>query len=234
MIEAMKIVADAEQIRYFKEHGLIQFDEVLSTARLDEMNEAVDQVLAKRTGANRNALPKLPPAEIYPYARDLWRESEVIKKFDCQSRFADLLLSFFSSQKFLLGTDQLLVPDLPPSITYEPYYPKAFPEPKPLREQISIQGVHSALFVCLKGDSEEENSAFPTRPGSVVVMGPEYPLPLGELKANLTRRLLWITYVNPDAVYLYRESDPGTHYWKNLGYVFGDKLMQKGHPPIRL
>jgi len=230
----MKIIADSEQIRYFKEHHIIQFDDVISSARLEEVNNEIDIVLSKRTGARKEQAKKLPPAEVYPYTRDLWRDSDVIKKFDCQNRFADLVSSFFNTQKFLLGSDQLLVPESASSIGYQPYYPQAFPEPKPLEEQSSIQGIHSALIVCLKGESDASDAVFPTHPGSVVMIGPDYLLPLGELEHNHTQRFLLISYVRHDALYLYRKEDPNTHYLKGLGYVFGDKLMQKGHPLIRI
>ena len=230
----MKIIADPEQIRYFKEHHTIQFDDVLSSSRLDEVNDEIDTLLSRRTGEKKELVATFPPAEVYPYARDFWRESESIKKFDCQNRFADLLLSFFVSQRFLLGSDQLLVPESRATIGYQPYYPQAFPEPKPLEEQGSIQGVHSALIVCLQGESENTESIFPTHPGSVAVVGPNYPLPFFELGNNFTQRFLLITYARHNAMYLHREEDPNTHYLKSLGYVFGDKLLQKGHPLIRL
>jgi len=230
----MKIVADPEQIRYFKEHRIIQLDDVVPSSRLNEVNDEIDTILSKRTGAKKEVVSQLPPAEVYPYARDLWRDGEVIKKFDCQNRFADLLSNFFVSQKFILGSDQLLAPEFSSSMGYEPYYPQAFLEPKHLEDLGSIQGVHSALIVCLQGESERDNTVFPTCPGSVTVVDPNYAVPFGELATNLSQRFLMITFADPDALYLYHEGDPNTHYWKSQGYVFGDKLMQKGHPPIRL
>jgi len=230
----MKIIADSEHIRFFRERRYIQFDEVISQIRLDEVNRAIDALLSSRTGAKPELLPSFPPAEIYPYACDLWKESEIIKKFDCQSRCADLILSLFDAQKFILGSDQLLVPEHAKTMGYVPYYSQVFPEPLALEEQGSIQGVHSALIVCLSGESKGIKSVFPTHPGSVTVLSPEYVLDLGELENNLTQRFLLITYAKPDAVYLYREGDPNTHYRKSLGYTFGDKLLKKGHPPIRL
>ncbi|NGX58057.1 MAG: hypothetical protein K940chlam3_00958 [Chlamydiae bacterium] len=230
----MKFIADSEHLRYFSEHKTIEFDDLISPVRLDEINDEIDQVLSKRTGAKKSLVNSFPPAEIYPYARDLWQDSDIIKKFDCQNRFAELILSLIDSRKFILGFDQLLVPEPESKMDMASYYSSAFPKPGILEELSCVHGIHCSLIICLQGETSEPLGFFPQYPGSVTVVSPEMEFDFGQLEHNHHQRFLLVTYAQPDAMYLYREGDPNTHFCKNLGYVFGDKLFQKGHPYLRL
>lgn len=229
----MKIILDSEHLRYFRENQFIEFEALVTPGRLEEINAELDQALAKRTGAPLRLIKSIPPAEIYPYARDLWRESEKIKRFDCQNQFAELISTLLETRRFILGYDQLFVPESKPTMGSSPYYSSIFPRPKTLGKISSVQGIYGALIICLEGEAKEPLDNFPAKPGSVVVIGPEAEIDFSRLEKNYGQRFLFVAYAVPEAVYIYQEDDPGTHFWKNLGYVFGDKLLQKGHPILR-
>lgn len=225
----MKIIVDSEQLRYFRMHHFIQFDDVVPQVQLEEINREVGKALAMRTGARQAIARTLPPAEVFPYTKDLWRESERLKRFECQNRFADLIQSLFDRQKFILGSDQLIVPETGEA----PYYSSVFAGDLPFEGALSIQGMHALMLVGLEGDGEGEEIPFPAGPGSVTILSPECVIDWTAL-VQRKQRFLLISYATPDAVYTYCDRDPNTHVWKSRGYVFGDKLIKKGHPPVRL
>jgi hypothetical protein len=227
----MKFVVSLDHQRFFNEYGFIEFEELVTPEKLKEINRALDTVLVKRTGAKLSALKDLPPAELFPYARNLWMDSEGIKKFDCQGRLTEIVLSLSKKNELILGYDQLLIPEQPLA---NPYYPAAFPEALPLADVSSAQDIVCAMVVCLQGGGEGSFGIFPAKEGNVTFIRAQTPVDFSVLEQNQDKRFLLVAFADPKSVYLYREKDPNTHFNKQKGYVFGDRLFNKGHPAIRV
>ena len=156
-------------------------------------------------------------------------DSEDIKKFDCQGRLSEIALSLAEKNELILGYDQLLLPELS---SCDSYYAAAFPEALPLAEASSVQGVSLAMIVCLEGSGEME--IFPSKAGNVTFVSPKAAVDFSILKNNFDKSYFLIVFADTNSVYFYRESDPNTHFNKQRGYVFGDRLVNKGHPKIRV
>ncbi len=225
----MKFVVSAEQRRFFREHGYIEFDELLSQESLKEASEAAGKVLSLRTGAKGGALKQLAHADVYPYARNLWMDSDNIKKFDCQGRLSEIALSLAEKKELILGYDQLLLPELS---SYNSYYSTIFPEALPLSDLSSVQGISCAMIVCLEGSGEM--GLFPAVAGNVTFVSPKTTVDFSVLKENFDKKYFLIVFADMNSVYFLKENDPNTHFNKQRGYVFGDRLAKKGHPTIRV
>lgn len=216
----MKIVLDGGQRRYFFEKGFVELEELVSREKASLILQEIDLVLKKRT-CNRTF-----PEKLYLAGRDLWRDSPVIKAFDCQSRFADMARGALDIERAQLAYDQYLEP------AQYPYFAKTFPEGTTLEQISNVQGVVLGLCVCLSGERPRDELPFPHAPGNVSLIKPETNLSLEQLDGKLYQRFLLVALASHEAIYLPKDGDPCAHSLKKHGYVIGDSLLSHGHPQV--
>ena len=104
---------------------------------------------------------------------------------------------------------------------------------KTLEQISSIQQVLCGWMLCIRGTAEasiQKSRFFPSSPGNGVFFDPKTIIDFTELTLHPDNCYLLITYTSQAGVYVLNEEDPHTHFLKNYGYSFGDKLIDKYHP----
>ncbi|MCI5051930.1 MAG: hypothetical protein MRY21_02185 [Simkaniaceae bacterium] len=136
--------------------------------------------------------------------RDLYRQSEALKKFETGRLFSAIAKGIVSRGQVRLAMDQKL--------------PENYSSPGSVDYSFCFHGIAFALTISLCTPDL----------GEVVLYAPDAPIQPDE------RSRLLILYSFENAQYKHNENDPNTHELKNSGYVFGDHLKQAFHPLIVL
>jgi hypothetical protein len=77
----MKLALEGQQQEYYRRFGFLEFEGLVTQRQVQELNSAIDVVLSKRLGKNPATLAEQPEAALFMAGRDLWRDSDEIKKF---------------------------------------------------------------------------------------------------------------------------------------------------------
>jgi len=213
----MKFIIENEHREFFQKNMAIEFEGLLSDEELTLLNHEISEVLSQRQDKGHN---------VYA-ARDLWRESSVIKKIACQRRFAEIAAQLVDEKPLRLGYD-LFFPS--PSLEAEPQPSKT------LNEMSSLQGIVCGLLLCLSGKepvtSSMEVQMFSGTSGNGVFLSPEAPINFQELSHHEGHSYYLVVYTKAKSVYIRNDQDPHTHAFKEVGYAFGDRLLDELNPII--
>jgi hypothetical protein len=235
----MKQIVDEKHRRYFEEQGFIQFEALLTPSQLSVLNDSIDTVLAERLKLPPQVIHQEPESVLYMAGRDLWRDSEPIKKIVASQKLAKFAAGITGISTIRLGYDQLLESTTSASLTARelPAFNALLDHPQNLNQISCIQGLLTGLFICLQSlpgpinsDEEMPYVRFPTVAGEGIFVNAELPLNLDWLYRQKRARYLLITYAEDRSNYVLRQGDPHTHVLKRLGYGFGDSLGQATHP----
>lgn len=214
----MRFAVDSPHREYYHKEGAIEFDGIVSDSLLKELQKGVFPASPPAP------FPKKEEHHIWEQGRDLWRRSAPFKRLTHQKNLAQIAADLNEKKIIRLGFDQFLTETHP--FPAEPVFS--------LAETSSIQGVVCGLILCLRAPTEAltPTKLFSAKEGSGVYFLPSTPLNFKELAERPRGEYLLIVYTEPNAVYIYQEQDPLTHVFKQLGYVYGDKLSDKIHPKV--
>jgi hypothetical protein len=214
----MKMEITAQQTAFFTQNGYIELGGI-------DLHPELFLAEAKKILDLRCKTPQLrpiPAEELYLKGRDLWRESELLKKTLLQKLFP--VISALSSKKLLrLACDQWIFPEL------------IWKKSCSLKDLFSIQGlVLGALFSSATLTPSLKNSLgllpLPSQANNILFFKPHLLLDWPQLIQSAPSDLYLIAYALPNAVYIKNSLDPATHYFKQFGYNFGDLLKNEFHP----
>jgi hypothetical protein len=79
-------------------------------------------------------------------------------------------------------------------------------------------------------NEEISGSVFTEVPGNGVFFQPTHPIQFSSLFEKRGGSYLLLVYTQQTSVYLLQQKDPQGYFLKNLGYGYGDRLIDKLHP----
>jgi hypothetical protein len=244
----MRWTVSSQQREFFQRTQLIEFDALLTEPQTSMLAENCKKKLGHRLGIEPNDLKKKTPEEIFINGRDLSRTDPLIRKEVSHQQLARIAAELTEQSSLRLAYDQLISSTHFLSYSNTPKSPfnELVRNKLPLLEFSSLQGLLCGLILCLskenppseKSDNpplpveEKPLSIFPAKPGNGVFFHPSFPISFDGLYGQENALYMIIAYSHPRTVYVHQPHDPHTHFLKTLGYVFGDKLVEKFHPTV--
>lgn len=210
----MKFSSNPEQRDHFVKNGFVAFEGLLSPDELSTLNLAAEKTLPVR-------------------GRDLSRSDAAAQKIIHSRKLALLAFDLVQKKPLRFAFDQVLY-EKGPSLKKEEF---PVPQEASFKDLSCIQPLEGLFLICIKADLSSKPeavgpSAFALEPGCGIFVKPDVAFPFLSFSPSSTRRYLLIAYGNPRSLYLFEPKDPGCHFLKSLGYVFGDKLNEKFHPTL--
>lgn len=230
----MKSAVESEHRQYFRKNHHIEFDGLLTSVQVEEINTGLAEVLASRLHVKTPHAFQEPADQTFSVGRDLWRSNDVLRKYATSSRLAEIASELIEYKPLRLAYDQFypsLHSTVPPFLASTPYR-ELIRQPRSLKEVSCVQGVLGGVILCLAGDTENNHSLFTGKAGNGVFFSAETVLDFHELFQEKPHRYWMIVYTHPTSIYVLQEADPQTHEMKRAGYVFGDKLSEKLNPLV--
>lgn len=228
----MKFAVAREHREFFEKNQVIEFEELIQEEQLKELKKAIQDAVKSRFHGKRGI--QLSPEQLYMAGRDLWRVSPVVKSIITHRRLAEIAAELSDQRILRLGYDQLL-PGLSGQSqqSHEESYAKLLLEPHRLTEISCVQGIACGLILCLQApESSADSEGLPLQSGSGVFVSPQALIDFPALSRLDGALYLLIVYTQATAVYVPCKADPHVHDLKEIGYVFGDKLLDKRNPII--
>ena len=199
----MSVALDPEQLRYFQNKGLIEFEALLSPNQIQTL---------KQVFSNHLKGEKLPLKQGF----DLWRKEPELKKIVTQKIWAQLAGQLIQKNKIRLGATQALT-----SKCYEDHL--AFQNRKSC-----IRDFLCGLCLCIEPTDEPENPYFPTTSGNGIFFrfDEDFYLRFPKTKGAY----LFIFYSTYKAAFSHQSDDPLNLAFRSLGYENGDYLKEEKNP----
>lgn len=231
----MKLATDKSHRDYFYKHGMIEFDALLNSDQIQELNVSINKILMQELAIPAVKLERQNAYDLFMRGHDLFRKDDGIKKNILHRRLAEIAVELMEVRALRIGYDQLLSGVLQSSTDdAKNVYTQYLQDEGSLQDKSCIKPVICGLLVCLEpADSIEIPPALLSKtPGSGVYFKPDLPFDLTFLAHAKKGRYLLITYADPRTVYILNDKDPHTHSLKHRGYVFGDRLSDKLNPLV--
>lgn len=239
----IKFAISKDQRLHFEKHHFLEIEEILTNDQLQYLKDEINR-LSNLSSSKIDEWETLSEAEKqFASGRDLWRKSNIIKKFALDKQLAKIA-SELTGQKFLrLGYDQFFpsivikksLGGLEKTMTRYSYWLK---KNAPIGELSCIQGIVCGLLLCLNAPEAEmrvpaiDDSIFSLKAGNIVFFSPLKHIDFSELPTRPGQEFFLLTYAEKRAIYIPNENDPQLHAFKQLGYVFGDRLNDSLNPVL--
>jgi hypothetical protein len=240
----MKFAIEGAHRQFFRKHQCLELQGMLNDSQLQDLGMLIEKSMEERLKTKPGRAFQELPAKIFSSGRDLFRSNDQLKKLILNNQFAEIASELIEFRPLRFGFDQLYSTVLTSTKERDDFnpYKKLVTSPKTLNTTTCLQGVLCGLMICLKNDrkvtdekpasNEERISIFSKTPGNAVYFSPDMLIDFNELISDETARYLMIVYTHSTAIYYLEESDPQTHVFKSLGYVFGDRLSDRLNPII--
>lgn len=219
----MKFVLAKEHHDFFDTQGFIQFEGLLSPVATEKLLKATKEAVGTKLKYSPERLYRESPAQVFLSGRDLWRNHPENRKVCTNQNIAGIIANLTRQKPVRLLLDQWI----PPALEWD--------APLTLEQIVPVQGILGGAFIALDSacfNSEETPPFFPTEAGNMLFVKPDLPLPLAELTKLRNQNFLLVAYGSHNSVYIHKETDPLSHYLKNLDYVYGDRLSDNLHPIV--
>jgi len=232
----MKIAVAKEHRDFFKKNGWIEFDNIFSLTRLDQLNAAVDFTLADRLKISTTKLLNALPESLYLEGRDLWRDNDQLRQLVSSPRLGEIVSELIELKPLRLGFDQILQAANGSRIPKSSNYAKFLQVEVSLQSLSSVKGLVAGMLICLDNPSEaigvDETNIYPRQAGNVTVFNPESLINFSHLINHSNQRFYLIAYAQSSSYYIHEPNDPHLHALKKYGYAFNEKLTDKLNPII--
>lgn len=236
----IKFALSKEQRLHFEKHHFLELEGVLESEQLQHLKKEIDQ-LSHPSLSKIDEWESLSQTEKrFAIGRDLWRKGNLIKKFALDKQLAKIA-SELTGEKFLrIGYDQLFpnIVSEKSQVQSKSKYAFWLKEKAPIGELSCIQGVVCGLLLCLNAPDSEidtpiiDDSIFSLKAGNIVFFSPLKMIDLSELQKHPGQEFLLLTYAEKRALYIPNENDSHLHAFKQIGYVFGDRLNDSLNPVL--
>lgn len=240
----MKYSTAKEHRDFFHKNRIIEFEGLFSDELAKAMSQGIEQVLATRLKCPQEKLKSTPPEELFLQSRNLWMESEAVKKGVMQHQLGQIAFELFEQKPIRFGYDQYLPFYRSAPLKKEIPYATFLKHPHSLEEASPIQTAIGGLMIALPKKhkpkhtteipAEPQTSIFPTQAGSAVFISADMPLDLTPLidGAEPPFHYLLIVYTTGTSVYVSNREDPLLHTLRHLGYAYGDRLNDLQNPIV--
>lgn len=225
---------------FFRKQHWIECEGLLTQKQLSTFQKGVETVIHERL---KDSPKQSTPEKIFEAGHDLWRGLPALKKLILQKELGEIASELIEHKPLRFGYDQLF-PTISTSVPYPTSFRNFLSTTPTLQEMSAIQGVLSGAIICVKAPEkiltdEKENplegsttSFFPKEPGNVIFFSPEVPISFNALKEKSGGLYLLLVYVKSNAVYFRQDKDPHVNAFRQLGYNFGDKLLDRLNPLV--
>jgi len=200
------------QINFYKEHGYIEFEDILSEEECEILKNEIGYILEKENITN------LDPKEVYKRSRDLFRKSEKIKKFTLNRKFASIASSLSGIGKLRIAFDQ----------TFFFMKKNIFEKNGPITNINSLQGIVNFMLLKLDDSEPKKIGIFPKKKCGCVFIKSKTLLDFDDLFSN--EEFFLIAYGDLKTVFNPNHKDPNVNFLKQFGYSYGDTLKDATHP----
>ncbi len=232
----MKLALVKDHLNFFYQNHFLECEDLLSQKALTQLREAliihIKTQISSVSKRDKNHLE----TPLLKAGFDSWRFSDLIKKWVFQPHFVEIAAHLTKRKKLRLGFDQAFW--VPPFFEEESDQRLSFFKKSFFVSQISsLNNMVCGLILnlSLSSDLIEENNnnlPLPKIPGNGLFFLINNPLCFNQLLKNSKKLFLLIIYTEEQTIYFLNKENPNAHTYKNLGYVFGDKLQNKTHPLI--
>lgn len=223
----MKFAIVNEHHRYFEKNQQLELEGLFSQQQLENFSLAVESAISCRFSVPQDKFHHLTRDKQFDAGRDVWRENPAVRKWVTNGSWAEIASELTRKRPLRLCYDQFIPSRISPKM-----YP--LPTEQTLQSISCIQGVICGIIVCLKGFCDpKEGSIFPSKAGNAMFISGEKVLDFSELQTfPENMQFLLISYSSKNSVYMRNEADTHLHGFKNLGYVFGDRLTDDVNPIV--
>ncbi len=213
----MRFALAKDHLDFFYRNHYIEFEDILTLEEVFSIEDAIEEVLTKRVGGNRN------PKKIYLAGNYCWQDDPRITKIALSYRLAEIASQLTKERTLRLASSQILSGSLSEE--------KVFDEPLPLENLCSIQKISCGVILHLSS-SEELEDPQPKKIGSATFFSTRIPISFDYLTKTSHLTQLFFIYSVENALYALTPTDPHTHALKKLGYGFGDHVLPNTHPIV--
>ncbi|MBS0624995.1 MAG: hypothetical protein JSS32_02985 [Verrucomicrobia bacterium] len=224
----MNPMISSQQAHFYLQNGYIEFESLLSPTECETLETQVKQALRARLKKDPS---RFPASQLYASGRDLWREIEPLKTLLLSRRMTSVALGLANKPSLRLGCDQWI-----PGV-YE------WSGPAKTKDLFSLQGLACILLIRINTPAEGETPhptfrqepglvPIPSSRGNALIVHPNLLLNFPKMALYSPADLYLAAYTFPSAVYIHNQADPANHLLKQMGYNFGDTLINQHHPLI--
>lgn len=220
----MHFAITGEHRHFFSQNGWLICEGLLSGKVQAKLAQSLKAILSNKVQSVPFGLQSMGE-QAYSEGRDLWRASDMVKKVVLDRSLAEIMAELIDERSLRLGYDQLIPAFVPQALTN-----------LSLHETTAIQGVVGGVILCIQGaDAGGADSGLGellANAGQAIFFGPHLPLPFERLACHHGAHYLMVVYVNGRAVYRHEGRDTHPYALKQLGYHYGDKLLERLHPTV--
>lgn len=239
----MKFSIASDHREFFQVNKAIEFEGILTQDQLEQLINAVELVLSARLNISSKEISNKDPYRLFTVGRDLWRSNESIRKIVTNPHLTEIASELFGKKMMRLGYDQFL-PSQVKQFLIEPdemhTYSNLLQKKTSLKDISALQGVIGGMMICLRSDTFQNHETdaaqaitiFPLQSGNIVFFSADALMDFSQLTQTAATSYLMIVFVQTNSVYIMQQSDPLLHHFKQLGYNFGDKLLDRINPQV--
>lgn len=230
----MKFVIDSELKSLFFKQGYVELEGLLTEKELVQLYMAVNQSFIKRSLEQKGKTFPDTYLGLLECGRDLYREDTLIQRYALKSKWLPIVKELSGEKQLRLGFDQWLI-----SFPKEPKITKSMKEfmeaKNSLKSFSCLQNPVLGLAICLNSlennvNVEEGCEVFPKQAGNAIFFSNKARFDLKLFEASQELQVLLIGFTPIKATYIHKPHNPITHILKQLGYNYGDRLLDRYHP----
>lgn len=217
----MNFLIRDKHINFFKENGYIEFSDFLLDEENIKLFNEINNLISKRSNKK---IDELSSIDIYKNSRDLFRDSNFLKKFETDKNISQIACSLTHKNSLQLSFDQALFKD----ISF--FFKKSFS----LNEIFCFKGLEIIVLFNLSDNLDIKNNFLSIKPNSILFINPNKILDF-EAFFNSSINYFLIGYARlNNLMYIENKEDINQNLLKKLGYCFGDKLKNNNFPIVNL
>lgn len=237
----IKLAIAKEHRQYFEKHQFLELEGILSESQANLLRRDIRGAMSKYVSLNK----QVEAENFFAAGRDLWRKNKSVAKVAKEKTLAAIAAELMRVKFLRLAYDQYLpaFPEETNSLAKsfsdaDSGYVCFLQKKNTLQELSCIQGLVCGLIICLSSsqnleeEQANEDAPFPKKAGNVVFFSGQKVIDFSELEKRAGQEFILIAYADKSAVYAYNENDSHLHAFKQLGYVFGDRLNDTLNPVL--
>jgi hypothetical protein len=225
----MRFAISREHKDFYDKHQMIECEDLLTASQIAELKS--DPLLNLNSAYFQNM--KNSPEVLYKQGRDLWRDSNLVKKIVFSRGLSEIAAKLTEHQVLRIGYDQAL--SCFGQGLHQPSdqaFIKFFQTSHRLEEFSCLQGNACGLILCLEpAEDGVDILGLPHRIGNGVFVSPQASIDFSFFSRAKKGLFLLIVYAKSNAVFI-QSQDPNAAALKQVGYNLGDRLNDKKNPII--
>ncbi len=217
-----KLTITSTQRLFFREHGYIAFDNILSLTRIHQLRSSLQQTLAHRLGISQEGFSNVPIHNLYAQGYDCWREEKEAEQLFRNKTLLAIASELFNAPLLRIGFDQLLVTN---GLLDTP-----FKQNLAITDLSCIKPLAGGILIALK--TRNSPTPLPTTEGHLLFISHDVPLPWPQFFATRNSELFLLAFAKETPLYHLEKRDPHHLIPRKWGYEYGDVLEAATHPVL--